>query len=130
MQSLGESLAFVLFSVVFAGILWIPATWTILTYLTPKKLLEKYFKEPHFTQTEIIFMSLFPAKLIRTSIFGWILLFPSLDRKRKIRDCRELMPLWYKVALNFLTIGTMTSLFLFLSIMGILLLMNWLDPSI
>ncbi len=81
MQLIGEKLAFLYFIVMFAGALWIPVTWLLLSIFTPKKLLNKYFKEPHFTLTETILMAQFPGFLLRTGIFGWLLLFPSLDKK-------------------------------------------------
>ncbi|MGH1440262.1 MAG: hypothetical protein ACRBBR_09150 [Cellvibrionaceae bacterium] len=71
MQVTGEQLAFVLFAVMFTGVLWIPLSWILLSIFTPKALLDKYFKEPHFTLTETIMMAQFPGFLIRTGIFAW-----------------------------------------------------------
>jgi hypothetical protein len=86
------------------GILWMPLTWRLLSIFKPKPLLDKYYKPPHFTPTETILMAQFPGFLMRTSIFGWILLCPKLDRKRKLKGCETLMPLWYRVGLRILVI--------------------------
>ncbi len=102
----GEHLAFVYFTVMLTGVVWVPVTWLLLSVFTPKKLLNKYFKEPHFTQTETILMAQFPGSLMRTAIFAWLLIFPKLGRKkRKIKDVKDYMPRWYRVSLTVLTVG-------------------------
>ncbi|MBX2807639.1 MAG: hypothetical protein KTR20_03320 [Cellvibrionaceae bacterium] len=62
---------------------WITAlAWLLLSIFTPKTLLDNYFKERHFTLTETIMMRGFPGFLLRTTIFAWALLLPSLDKPR------------------------------------------------
>jgi len=122
-----EKLALLWFFIGFIGILWIPLTWLLLSIFTPKSLLEKYFKEPYFSLHEMIFMAQFPGFLIRTGIFGWVILLPSLDKKRNIRGIIHDMPRWYKVSLNFFVIGSMLTGGLFLLLMGLLLLMSFLE---
>ncbi len=94
----------------FAGILWMPVSWLLLSIFTPKALLDKYFKEPHFSLTETVMMKQFPGFLIRTAIFGWLLLFPSLDKKRNIKAVSNYMPRWYIVALNSFTVGVIVTI--------------------
>ncbi|MBJ7555922.1 hypothetical protein [Marinomonas spartinae] len=101
----GEFLGLVMMFTAMGGFLWLPTIWSLLTFLTPKKLLDTYFKEPHFTQGELIFMSRFPLSLLRTGMFCWVILFPCLDRKRNIRNCYEVMPTWYRLSLNILGIS-------------------------
>jgi hypothetical protein len=86
-----------------------PLSWLLLSIFTPKELLNKYFKEPHFTITETIMMKEFPGFLLRTGIFGWLLLFPRLDKKRKIKNIHEYIPQWYHIALNTFTIAVIVS---------------------
>lgn len=87
-----------------AGLIWLPIWW-LLDILTPKKMLDQYFKEPHFNRGELIALNLFPASLMRTSIFGWTLWFPSLAKKRQLTNLAEGTPKWYRVALKTLTVG-------------------------
>jgi len=105
----------VFFGTCVITILWMPISWLLLSIFTPKVLLEKYFKEPHFTLTETVMMKSFPGFLLRTGIFGWLLLFPSLDKKRNIRDISDYMPKWYAVSLNVFTIVVMISVFLMIT---------------
>ena len=112
MQTLGHTLFLVTFWTALIGVLWIPITWLLLSIFTPKSLLEKFFKEPHFTLTETFMMRGYPGFLIRTSIFGWLLLIPSVDKKRNIKEIRRYMPLWYAVALRFFIVGSMSTLFI------------------
>ncbi|SBS32061.1 hypothetical protein MSP8886_02327 [Marinomonas spartinae] len=117
----GEFLFLAMMFTAMACVLWVPIIWSLLTFLTPKKLLDTYFKEPHFTQGELIFMNRFPLSLLRTGMFGWVLLFPFLDKKRKIRDCHKIMPTWYRLALKFLTINVIIFAIAFFGIMLFLL---------
>ena len=111
------------------AVLWIPLTWLLLSVFTPKSLLDRYFKEPHFTLTETYMMREFPGFLMRTSIWGWALVLPFLDRKRKIKNIRFYMPLWYAIGLRVLTVGvTMTGVIL-LGLMGVLFLLEDYTPD-
>ncbi|MGH1486885.1 MAG: hypothetical protein ACRBCI_11735 [Cellvibrionaceae bacterium] len=104
MQITGEQVFLIFFGACLFSILWLPITWVLLSVFTPKRLLEKYFKEPHFTQTETVMMREFPGFLLRTGIFGWLLLFPKLDNKRKIKDIDKHIPRWYNFFLKFFII--------------------------
>jgi len=53
----------------FTGIIWLPITWITLSLLTPKILVETYFKEPHFSKFELGALSVFPGTLMRSGIF-------------------------------------------------------------
>ncbi|QUX93165.1 hypothetical protein CYL31_17965 [Marinomonas sp. A3A] len=119
-----EFLFLIAFFTAMGGLVWIPTLWSLLTFFTPKKLLDTYFKEPHFTQTELIFMSRFPISLFRTAVFGWIVVLPFLDRVRKIRHCHEVMPIWYKLALQIFIISSMLIMAIFLGILFFLLSVN------
>ena len=108
-QETFDFLASFVFITAFFGFLTVAPLWLILTFLTPKKVLENYFKEPYFQRNEIDLMSSFPISMLRTAIFGWVTLFPSLDTKRGIRDCHKLMPKWYKFLISlWCLIGLLT----------------------
>jgi hypothetical protein len=120
-QDTFDYLFLVMMFTVMVGLLWTPTLWSLLTFFTPKKLMDSYFKEPYFTQTELIFMSRFPISLLRTAMFGSVLLFPFLDKTRKIRHCHEVMPIWYKLALKLLTISVIVVMTIVFGIMFFLL---------
>ena len=125
MQVTGHDLFMFLFWVMFGGILWVPLTWLLLSIFTPKALLNKYFKEPHFTLTETYMMRGWPGFLLRTGIFGWLLLIPSVDKKRKIKNVRKYIPLWYAIALRFFIIGCMATLLIMATLMPILVFFDF-----
>ncbi len=127
MQVSGHTIFLIWFWVTLIGVLWIPVTWILLSIFTPKTLLEKYFKEPHFTLTETILMAQFPGFLLRTGIFAWLLLIPKVDKKRKIKNVKRYIPRWYAFALNTFTIGMIITFLLFLSTMGFLVVF---DPPV
>ena len=112
-----------IFWLAFIGIIWIPIAWLLLSAFTPKSLLDRYFKEPHFTLAETHMMREFPGSLIRTTIWGWLLLLPSVDRKRNIKDVRSYIPLWYAVALRFFIVGAILTGVVFGGLMVFLLLL-------
>lgn len=95
-----------IFWLAFIGTRWIPIAWLLLSAFTPKSLLGRYFKEPHFTLAETYIMREFPGSLIRTTIWGWLLVIPKVDRKRNIKDVRSYIPLWYAVGLRVFIVGT------------------------
>lgn len=106
------------------GLIAIPIVWSLLTFLTPKKLLDTYFKEPHFSPAELIFMRHYPGIYVRTSIFGTVMILPFLDKKRKIRDSHKVMPLWYKIPLKAFSLFMMLFIVTFF---GILLFLSSVD---
>ena len=123
MQVVPEYLAHIFFMTVLPGAVWIPIAWLVLSFLTPKKLLEKYFKEPHFTLTETVLMAQFPGFLLRTGIFGWLLLFPALDKKRNIKNVGDEIPRWYSVSLKVFMVGAIVTFFVMITLLPILLLL-------
>ena len=98
------------------GLAWIPI-WVLLDILTPKVMLERYFKKPHFTGGELFALNLFPGSLMRVSIFGWGLWFPSLGKKRQLCNLSEGTPRWYAVALKIFIAGSMIHGLLFIGLL-------------
>lgn len=99
-----------------AGLIWLPIWW-LLDILTPKKMIDRYFKEPHFNGGELIAFNIFPASLMRVSIFGWALCFPSLAKKRVLTDLAEGTPKWYSVSLKVFTISVVSYGVIFLTLL-------------
>ena len=95
---------------------WLPI-WFLLDILTPKVMLERYFKKPHFTGGELFALNLFPGTALRTALFSWILWFPSLGKKRQLCNLSEGTPRWYAVALKILAAGFMTHALLFIGLL-------------
>lgn len=125
MQIVYDNLFLIMIFIMIAGLIIIIPLWLLLTFLTPKSLLERYFKEPHFTYTETLIMSHFPSSLMRTSIFSWLLLLQSYGFKttRQIRDLDNHMPKWYAFLSRFLAVYVaftiISILLLFATLFGI-----------
>ena len=125
MSITAEQLTFVLFAVMLPAGVWVPVTWILLSVLTPKKLLDKYFKEPHFTLAETYMMRGYPGSLLRTGIFAWSLLLPSFGKKRQITESWKYMPRWYAIALIIFMCGCMITLLVTATLMPILLIFDF-----
>ncbi|MBX2809037.1 MAG: hypothetical protein KTR20_10450 [Cellvibrionaceae bacterium] len=109
-----ENAFLVTITLVLTGFVWLPIWW-LLDILTPKSMLERYFKEPYFSRGELIALNLFPASLMRVSIFGWTLWFPSLSKKRQMKNLEKGTPRWYSIALKVFTVCFMTHGFLIIT---------------
>lgn len=125
LDDLGRTLFLFLFGIMVSVILVVIPLWIILTVYTPRSLLDRYFKEPHFTLAETIMMSQFPGSFMRTSIFAWLLLLQPFGFKttRKMSHLEEYMPKWYEILLKFFVayscFAAISILILFASIFGI-----------
>lgn len=123
MQITVEHLAIIMFAIMIIGVIWMPATWLALSILTPRSLLDRYFKEPYFTVTETVMMKMFPGFLLRTAMFGWSLYFPNLGKKRGIINPGQYMPFWYAAALRVFIAGVAISGLGIFGLMGFLMLL-------
>ncbi|MBL1259663.1 MAG: hypothetical protein COB33_003910 [Thiotrichaceae bacterium] len=75
----------------------------IMHFLMPKKVLETYFKEPHFNAGEITMFTGFPFGYMRTGMFMTALAFPTRGKRRGVEKAYQLAPVWYcKVSKYFL----------------------------
>ena len=116
MQLTSESIFLVLVTLILTSFLWLPIWW-LLDIFTPRKMLDHYFKEPHFNRGELIAFNLFPASLMRTAIFGWTLWFPSLSKKRQLSNLAEGTPRWYAIALKIYIAGSMVHGFFIITLL-------------
>jgi len=67
----------------------------IMHVLMPRKVLKTYFKEPHFSQTEITMFTGFPFGYMRTAMFMRALGFPSSGKRRGVENAYKIAPAWY-----------------------------------
>jgi len=73
-------------------------------FLMPRKVLETYFKEPHFSSTEITMFTGFPFGYMRTAMFMRALSFPDSGKRRGVEDAYKLAPVWYCKASKYLVV--------------------------
>lgn len=126
-KELFDSLVNIYFAIILLGFFGFGPIWLILTIFTPKKILKKYLTSPYFNESEIDLLRSFPISLLRTGIFGWVTLFPFLDKKRGIKDCRKMMPKWYKI---LIIIWCLMAIILFLVLtLGTFFLINTTAPN-
>lgn len=76
----------------------------IMHVLMPKSVLKAYFKEPHFSLTEITMFTGFPFGYMRTAMFNRVLGFPASGKKRGLENAYKLAPIWYCKASKYLII--------------------------
>jgi len=91
----------------------------IMHVLMPRKVLEIYFKEPHFSQTEITMFTGFPFAYMRTAMFMRALGFPSSGKRRGVEDAYKLAPVWYCKASRYIVISLLITLSLLILFAGI-----------
>ena len=118
-----EILAHIGFFGMFATLLWLPPL-LVITLITPQKLLDKYFKEPHFNKGELIAFDSFPTFFMRTALFCRLYLTPTAVKGRKLYGFVEDSPKWYRVSVLIITCGlVMNGIFSF-GLMGLVLLLD------
>lgn len=117
----------ILMFLVFTGIIWLPLTWVAMLLLTPKILVQKYFKEPHFSKTELGLLSVFPGTLGRTGIFMGATFQERYRRNRKLEGYLDHVPSWYVKVSKVFTFCSLTLLILVFSLTGGGVLYLWLD---
>ncbi len=76
-------------------LVWLPPAWLLMRFITPKSLVERFFKSPHFTTAELALFDHFPGSLMRTGIFMNLCVWPEKGEKRGIIDINTYAPDWY-----------------------------------
>ena len=77
--------------------------------LMPKKLLQKYFKEPYFLRWELNKFSVFPFFIFRTVMFMRILAQPSSGKKRGMTEAYKMVQPWFRWYCGFVMIFTFSA---------------------
>ena len=99
----------------FTGLVWLPTVWVAMLLLTPKTLVQKYFKEPHFSKAELGLLSVFPGTLGRTGIFMGACFQERYRKNRKLEGYLEHVPKWYvrgSIIFSFCSLIFLLSIFL------------------
>ncbi len=105
MQIIHPELPFYLVMVVFLLIVVFLLLLILMHPFMPKKIVEKYFKPPHFTKVECEFFSGFPFAPVRSLMFMRVIAFPDSGKKRNISGARELSAPWYVLVSYFIVAG-------------------------
>ncbi len=86
----------------------------IMHVLMPRKVLRTYFKEPHFSLTEITMFTGFPFGYMRTAMFMRALGFPASGKRRGVEDAYKLAPMWYCKASKYIVITVLINFSVFM----------------
>ena len=105
----------------FSILLWFPLI-LVVTLMTPRKLLTKYFKEPHFNSGELIVFGSFPGFFMRTAVFCRFYLTPKAVKGRQMEGFFEDSPKWYRISVTCLILGCLLNGLIAFASMGIVLL--------
>ncbi len=95
MTSLLDDILAIIFVTAFLGGMLSLLFIFIMHILMPKNVLKTYFKEPHFSATEITMFTGFPFGYMRTAMFMRALAFPASGKKRGVTHAYKLAPVWY-----------------------------------
>lgn len=77
----------------------------ILYPLTPKPVVQKYFRPPYFSEAFVTFYSGFPTVLYRGVIFARLAANPSSGKVRNLTNVYKEFPQWYIVVAKILFWG-------------------------
>ena len=102
MQLIAPELVFTLVLAVICTIFFFLFLVLIVHPLMPKQITEKYFKSPHFSQTECAFFSGFPFAPIRSVMFMRVIAFPRSGTKRGITGASEMAKPWLRCVSYFI----------------------------
>ena len=117
----------VLIFVGFTGVIWLPITWVTMMLLTPKTLVQKYFKEPHFSKVELGLLSVFPGTLGRTGIFMGATFQERYRKNRKLEGYLDLVPGWYVRASKIVALCVVIFVLTIFVLTGGLVIYLWLN---
>jgi len=112
-------LGFEMLMYTFLGVLLSFLLIFIMHFLIPRNILETYFKEPYFRQSEVTTFSGFPFGYIRTVMFMRILGFPASGKKRGVEKAYEIAPVWFCKLSKYIVIFFLISFVSFSLVIGI-----------
>lgn len=73
----------------------------LLTTFTPRTVMERYVRPPHFTEFEALAYRHFPSSWIRTLLFSVAISIPFFRRFRNFGPIHQNVPLWFNLACRF-----------------------------
>lgn len=89
-------------------------SFVIMYPLTSKKVIEKYFRPPYFSEAFVEFYSGFPSAVYRGVMFMRLAAYPDSGKKRNLTEVYKEFPVWYRKVSKVLLIGFFISLSTFL----------------
>jgi len=96
----------------------------VMHFLMPKAILDRYWKTPHFRESELAAFSGSVFAPMRTVMFLWLFLFPRAGAKRQIENLSRLTPAWYRLAGVVIDVWVLLSAFVIFGI-GTCLYLYW-----
>ena len=108
-------------TIAMSAVIWLPLILFV-TLATPKYLLERYFKEPHFNRGELIAFDSFPIFFMRTALFCRLYLTPKAVKGRKLYGFVEDSPKWYKISVLTVYLGFVLHSLIVFALAGIVIL--------
>jgi hypothetical protein len=76
----------------------LPAITLLLTWLTPKSVIDQFVRPPHFSEFESIAYRYFPSSYIRTLLFTMAISIRVFRKVRQFGDIHKQVPAWFNIA--------------------------------
>lgn len=100
---------------------WALPTLLVIQLITPRKIVDRYFKQPHFNFGETVVLSHFPGSLLRTIVFMGGCISERYRTGRKLDSYLGVVPKWYVAVSRFYMTAVFLHLFSVFGIMFVLL---------
>lgn len=99
----------------------LPVSLTLLTWLTPQSVIDRYVCPPHFSEFESVAYRYFPSSWIRTLLFSLAISVPIFRRVRKFGPMHKEVPRGFNIACRLFVYGVLGYMVLFWCLVGFLL---------
>jgi hypothetical protein len=99
----------------------LPVSLTLLTWLTPQSVIDRYVCPPHFSEFESVAYRYFPSSWIRTLLFSLAISVPIFRRVRKFGPMHKEVPRGFNIACRLFAYGVLGYMVLFWCLVGFLL---------
>src|SRR5690606_12818689 len=76
----------------------------VMHFLMPRRVLDRYWKEPYMRKAELAFFTDTIYAPMRTVMLMWVIAFPRFGRKRGITEANYLVPKSYRIASTILSV--------------------------
>ncbi|WP_394673258.1 hypothetical protein [Limnobacter sp.] len=120
MQMIDFLLHFFALSLVIIPVM-LPLSLTLLTWLTPQSVIDRYVCPPHFSEFESVAYRYFPTSWIRTLLFSMAISVPIFRRVRKFGPMHREVPRGFNIACRLFVYGVVGHMILFWCAVGFLL---------
>lgn len=97
-MKVGEYIFLTFLGLGFAMFLLLIPYVLIMHFLTPRTILDKYFKPPHFGEFERAMFTGIPYAPLRTYMFMSAIAYPHLGKKRRLTEVYRDTPQWFRIA--------------------------------